>query len=376
VSELGDLLELLHGADEPFESVTVTWRMWRHHERAHRAFVAHAERQGGRTGTLYAYGSGEAPEESTETIRMWREGCRVREEHGDGRFAVAVGSTWWMWDERSGALSNEDEPEVGSGVGQQLAVLLSPARLLGAIRLRVTGHGEVVGRPTIEAEAILRPELRNVPSGFEMHDLGLGAERFVFQVDRERGVLLASTAMLGSEPFIVIEALGIAFDQPIDPERFVFVPPAGETVHSSRDQGVRLQHVTLVEAQQRAEFTVLMPREVPEDWRPRCLYVAEHKRPQVPETVTLLYHSDDGHQSVNISQTLAGDERREGQSLIEADDWEVRADGVRVRAMGGQAQTWVEREGTMAFLSSDTLSSEELARLTASLIPAPDESVL
>jgi hypothetical protein len=372
VSELGGLLELLHGAEEPFESVVVRWRVWRHNERAHQAFIAHAERAGNRSVTMY--GSGDAPEGSTQTFRIWREGERVREEHDDGRFGVAVGSIWWQWDERSGAFSNESEPEVGSGVGQQLAVLLSPARLLGAIRLRVTGHGEVVGRPTIEAEAILRPELRNVPSGFEMHDLGPGAERYVFQVDRERGVLLASTAMLGSEPFVAIEALAIAFDQPIDPERFVFVPPAGETVHNSRDLGVRLQHVTLVEAQQRAALTVLMPREVPEDWRPRCLYVEEHQRPEVPETVTLVYHSDNGHQSVNISQTVAGDERREGQSLIEADDWEVRVDGVRVRAMGGQAQAWVEREGTMAFLSSDTLSSDELARLTESLVPAPDES--
>lgn len=374
MSELGDLLELLHGADEPFDTVTVTWRTWRHHERAHQALLAHAERSGGRSVTTY--GSAEAPEESAEILRMWRQGECVREEHDDGRFAVAVGSTWWLWDERSGAFSNESEPEVGSGVGQQFALLLSPARLLGGIALRVTGSGEVAGRPTIEVEATLRPELRNRQFGFEMHELGLGAERYVLQVDRERGVLLGSTALTGAEPFVVIEALEIAFDQPIDPERFVFVPPAGETVHSSRDQGVHLEHVTLVEAQQRAAFTVLMPREVPEDWRPRCLYVEEHKRPEVPETVTLLYHSDDGHQSVNISQTVAGDERREGQSLIEADDWDVRADGVRVRAMGGQAQAWVERAGTCAFLSSDTLSSEELARLTESLVPAPDESAV
>jgi hypothetical protein len=372
VSQLGDLLELLHGAEEPFETVAVTWRVWRHHERAQRAFLAEAERSGGRV--AIAYGPGDSPEESTETVRVWRAGDRVREEHGDGSYGVTVGSTWWRWHELAGAISNEDEPEVAGGVGERLSVFLSPARLLGSVRLRVIGEGEVAGRPAIEAEAMPRALRRGEPHGFELHELGHGAERYVLQVDRERGVLLASTAYFESEPFISIEATEIAFDQPIDPERFVFVPPPGETVHSSRDQGVHHHHVTLVEAQQRASFTVLMPRQVPADWRPRCMYVEARERPQVPETVALFYHSDDGHQSVNINQSAAAEKHAQFSHMIGAGDWEPRRDGVHVRGLGGQSQAHVERAGTFAFLSSDTLSCDELARLADALVPAPDQA--
>ena len=42
---LGALLVLLHGADAPVDTVEVTYRLWRHRQRAHAAFVAESQEQ-------------------------------------------------------------------------------------------------------------------------------------------------------------------------------------------------------------------------------------------------------------------------------------------------------------------------------------------
>lgn len=44
-AELGALLVALHGADESRDEVEVTYRVWRHRERLHAAFIADAEDQ-------------------------------------------------------------------------------------------------------------------------------------------------------------------------------------------------------------------------------------------------------------------------------------------------------------------------------------------
>jgi hypothetical protein len=371
VTELGDLLELLHGAEEPFQSLAVTWRVWRHHERSHRAFLAWAERSGGQVAT--AYGPGQEPDESTETVREWREGDKVREEDSrDGAYAVRVGEIWWRWHPLRGAMSNEDDRGTG-GVGERHSVWLSPARLLGVLRLRVVGAGEVARRATIEVEAIPRAVTAGDPPWFELHELGPGAERYVLQVDAERGLLLAASAFFEGEPFQVKEAVEIVFDEPIDPERFVFVAPSGERIHAPGDRGLHHERVPLVEAQQRATFTVLMPSEVPEGWRLRCHYIEAIERPPMTETVSLFYHSASGHESVSISQSAAAGIDPTFASLTGLEDWEAREGGIHVRDPGGQAQAHLQWGGTFVFMSSDTLGVERLARLAANLIPAPYE---
>jgi hypothetical protein len=162
--ELGALLVLLHAADAPFGNVQASYRIWRHEERLREAFVADAEEQKRRGASirLHSFRSGDPePSEREETVRIWRDGERFREEHHggqrDGYYAVADGPQWWFWDERLGAMSNQDDPSVGSGVGQELEVMLNPTPLLSALRFRVTGSSHVAGRATVTAHAIARP---------------------------------------------------------------------------------------------------------------------------------------------------------------------------------------------------------------------------
>jgi hypothetical protein len=381
-SELGALLVLLHGADARLRSVQATYTVWRHNERAQRAFVAAAgeQKRRGASTTRSVAGIGQPqPAEHEETVRIWRDAERFREErdggHRDGYYAVAVGSLWWIWDKRMGAMSNQDDPSVGSGVGQRLRVMLDPTSLLSSLRFRVTGRSQVAGRATVRASAAPRPQNSRHGSSFDLHELGVGAHRYELDVDQERGTLLAVTAIRDEQPFHRITTLAIRFEEPIPAEIFQFKPPEGEEIQPTRNRH-RPQHVMLTEAQQRAPFTVLMPDRVPADWQAHCTFFEGTQRPACPSQVSLSYRSDDGHQSVSISQMAVADRAlHHYENMVDNDDWqeEIR-DGtsLRVRPAGwGQTQAYLERDGTFAFLVSDNLTGDELATLAAGLRAAP-----
>jgi outer membrane lipoprotein-sorting protein len=381
-AELGALLVLLHRADAAFLSVQATWRVWRHGERLEQAFRADAEAQKRRGASIstFAIGNGapEAPEHEQE-VRIWRAGERFREEHHggprDGYYAVADGQSWWIWDERMGARSHQDDLSVGSGVGQELEAMLNPTPLLSSLRFGVTGSSDVAGRPTITAHASPRSPDSRYGRSLELHQLGTGADDYELEIDRERGVLLAATAIRDGQPFHVITALKIQFDEPIPDETFRFEPPDGEQIQTTRDHH-RLQHVTLTEAQQRAPFTVLMPNRVPAGWQVSCTLVEASQRPPSPVQVSLGYRSDDGHESISISQMATADRASHHyENMVNDESWEeMSGDGpmVKVRPAGwGQAQAHLQRDGTFAFLVSDNLTTNQLGTIAAGLTPAP-----
>jgi hypothetical protein len=235
--ELGTLLEVLHGAGS-FRTIRVTFRVWRHSERSGAAFRSAAEERGRRGASIQTVtlrGRGDEPCERVETFRIWRSGGRIREEqHGgsrDGYYGVRHGELWWSWDETMGAASNEDDPSVGSGIGEQLSVMLDPTPLLGALQFSVVGRSQVAGRPAIMAEAVAREsDPRRRPRAFELHQLGRGADRYQLAVDAQRGVLLRAVALREGEPFQEITTVEIAFDELLDEQLFRFKAPAGEEV--------------------------------------------------------------------------------------------------------------------------------------------------
>ena len=382
---LGELLVLLHGADAPRARLTVSYRVWRHQERLQAAFLADVEerRRGGASVGVFSYGSrdGSEPAEVQETVRIWRDGERCRVEHHggqqDGYYAVVDGPLWWMWNEQSGAHSNQDDPSVGfGGIGKELQIMLNPVPLLGALRFEPVGSAEVAGRPTLTARGFPRPlDTRHGP-GFTLSDLGTGAEHYELEIDRELGVLLAVTAVRDGQPFHRITTLSLSFEEPIPDKRFRFEPPPGEEIQSRWGEE-RVEHVTLVEAQQRAPFTVLMPDTVPASWQVQCRLVRPSVRPPSPMQIGLIYRSVDGHESVSLSQFPAGG-ANPYRRLGDGDDWErVTRDGIEMRTRPtrwGQAQVELEQDGTFVHLMSDNLTREQVLKIAAGLRPAPSTS--
>ena len=207
----------------------------------------------------------------------------------DGYYAVADGPLWWYWDEDMGARSNQDDPSVGSAIGHELEIMLNPTPLLSSLRFRVAGSSQVAGRATVTAHAT--PRQHDPRPGMslelqrELHELGTGAHHYQLEVDQQRGVLLAVTAIRDEQPFHTITALAIRFDEPIPAETFQFEPPEGEEIQPTRDDH-RWQHLTLIEAQQRAPFTVLMPDRVPGSWQVHCTFFEASQRPTSPAQVS------------------------------------------------------------------------------------------
>jgi hypothetical protein len=320
------------------------------------------------------------PAETAETVRICRDGERFREEHHGGQrggyYAVADGARWWIWDERMDAMSNQDDPSVGSGVGQELKVLLDPTSLLSALRFRAAGRAQVAGRATVTAHATRRPRDGRYGGALELHQLGSGAHYYQLEIDQERSVLLDVTAVRGEQPFRKTTTLAIGFDEAIPSETFKFEPPEGEEIHPTAGRD-RPQHVTLTEAQQRAPFTVLMPDRVRASWQVHCTLLEAAQRPPSPAQVSLSYRSDDGHESISIDQMAAADRSSHHyENMVNHGDWQDQTHGgtpIKVRPAGwGQAQAHLERNGTFVFLVSDNLTADQLATIAASLRPAPD----
>jgi hypothetical protein len=382
--ELGALLALLHRADAAFDRVEATYRVWRHEERAAAAWRAEIEEEKRRGAAITSYAFSDRvdnPAETETVLRLWRAEGRVREEHEggprDGAYAVRDGGVWWSWDERTGATSNQDDPEVGFSVGEELSLMLDPTPLLGSLRFTPAGRARVAGRATLTAIAVPRiSDARQHPRAFELHQLGGGAGRYTLEIDAQRGVLLQVTASRDGEPFQRITTDQIAFDHPIAQERFRFEPPPGEEIQPTWGRH-RLAHVSLPDAQQRAPFTVLIPERIPPDWHSTCAFIEPSHRPPSPAAISLNYHSDDGHESVSLSQYSASEKPDQYELMIEHGGWRtITRDGtdVQVRTPGSpssQAQAYIERSETFVFLMSETLTGDELATLAAGLKPAP-----
>lgn len=383
--ELGALLELLHRGDAPFTTVRATYRIWRHAERAAAAWRAEIEQQKSRGASISAFAlqsGAPAPAEHEEVLRIWRDGDRAREEHEggprDGAYGVRSGDLWWSWDPDMGALSNQDDPKVGSGIGEQLSVMLDPTPLLGAMKFAAVGRSTIAERATLTADATAHPsDPRRGPRFFALHQLGSGADHYTLEIDLERGVLLEAVAVRDGKPFHRITTLDVVFDHPIADERFHFEPPAGEEIQPIGGRP-RPQRLSLPEAQQRAPFTVLIPDRIPANWHVHCVFIEASTRPPQPAQVSLNYRSDDGHESVSLAQSSAANRPYGYEQLTSSDAWQdVERNGTVVRVtkpdarFGSQAQAHLERDGTFVFLSSETLNSDQLATLAAGLKAAP-----
>jgi hypothetical protein len=231
-----------------------------------------------------------------------------------------------------GALSNQHDPKVGSGIGEELSVMLDPSPLLGAMKFAAVGSSTIAKRVTITADATARPpDPRGGLRSFALHQLGSGADHYTLEVDVERGVLLEAVALRDGKPFHRITTVEVVFDHPIADERFHFEPPAGEEIQPIGGR-LRPQRLSLPEAQQRAPFTVLIPERIPANWHVHCIFIATSTRPPQPAQVSLHYRSDDGHESVSLAQSSATNRPSGYEQLTSGDAWQdVERNGTVVR---------------------------------------------
>jgi outer membrane lipoprotein-sorting protein len=379
MATLGEVLVLLHNAEDSFTRFHGEAVVWSHVKRQHEAFVAEAEESGGTLMVAVGDPTEPAPQETREEISVWIERpdrVRVSRRGGylDGHETVRVGSTWWSLGGPTGAITNEGDDSYGTGADQELEPLLNPASLLSLLRLSVVGEGRRGDRKTIRVLAVPREtDEEHGEHGWGLHSLGSGADEYAIEVDRASGLLLWVEARRNGEPFKRIELSSVELDPELSPETFELEPPPGESFEKPDFDST--EAMALHEASAKASFRVFVPESVPRDWELTVHYTEPYERLQVEEGVWLSYRSRDGAAGVEITQAA----RAEADEPEWGDDppWRdlVRGD-IKLCARDRdrdcpQAQALFERNGTWFTMTSESLTAEELADLAALLVPAP-----
>jgi outer membrane lipoprotein-sorting protein len=364
MSELGDVLELLHGAHRRYRTVRLVAHEWRHNARFLAAYEE-AMRAGGASGYQSAAGEG-VPAETDVVVRVWFEQPnRFREEREDGgrRYVAASdGSRWWTALPDWATIAEEGDGWLRGHVGRGIRPLLDPAQVAGLVDLETGGHGEVAGRPAYVVTATPRPGVHP-----DVDVLATGADRHELLVDAERGLLLAVTSSRSEEPFSSIRVDEIAFDEPIDEARFAYEAKPGEQLLGLHESAG--EHVSIEEAARRASFTVLVPGELGRGWQMHVLYTPGADGSRVRETVSLTLYRDDATHSIAIRQTAPPFERWQlnGTERVERGGRELHV------SSEGWRRVLVEHSGTALEVSSSSVETDELVDLALALSPAPTE---
>jgi outer membrane lipoprotein-sorting protein len=364
VSELGDVLELLHGAHRRYRTVRLVAHEWRHDARFLAAYEQ-AMRAGGASGYESAQDEG-VPAETDVVVRAWFEQPnRFREEREDGgRLYVAAsnGSRWWTALPDWATIAEDGDGWLRGHVGRGIRQLLDPARLVGVVDLEPRARGEVAGRPAYAVTATPRPGVYP-----DVDVLATGADRHELLVDAERGLLLAATSSRSGEPFSSIRVDEIAFDEPIDAARFAYEPKPGEPVLGLHESAG--EHVSIEEAARRASFTVLVPGELGRGWQMHVLHTQGADGSQLRETVSLTLYREDATHTIAIRQTAPPFERWQlnGTERVDRGGRELRVSGE------GWRRVLLEHSGTALEISSSSVETDELVELALALAPAPTE---
>lgn len=374
MSELGDLLVLMHGASARITTVRATVRTWRHLRRSREAMESLPG------ATIYAVGEGPEAESTESVVRLWlAPPDREREEREDpdgSSLSVQRGRVWWRYDPVNGALSNEHDPETGQGsIGSEFPWLLDPAPAIGLLDYLEIAPGRRAGRPVLRVRAV--PRARD---GFGLGQLGLdAADELLLDVDSERGALLRVECRYAGEPFSIAEVEQIAFDEDFAEETFTFTPPPGEEIRSTAaDSGV-WRGITIERAVALAPFTVWIPARLPAEWETKIGFGAEQERPPMAPHVYFHHRARDGTHGVMVSQSPAGHPAAEEYEPAGANPWRDIERGGRPMQVRDPAEDWqpaqlrMELDGTRIGMHSNDLGAGALADLAAGLVRAPAE---
>jgi outer membrane lipoprotein-sorting protein len=373
MSDVADVLVLLHGARGRVSTVRATVRMWRDVRRHGEAL-----QRAGWVG--YAPLDAPEPEAFEEIVRVWfAPPGRVREEH-EGRHGAWVGvcrgGQWWRYDEVNGAMSNEGTPpDSRSGIGDELEWLLDPAPAMGMLEFDTIVRARRAGRPVLRVRAVPRtPAAGN--DGPLMRLGAIGADELLLEVDAERGALLRIESRFEREPIALSEVVEIAYDEAFADDTFVFTPPPGEAVRSVVEL-LPVQHdLTVEQAVAVAPFTVWIPARVPADWEAQIGFAVGQHRPAMAPHVFLHYRAPDGTYSLRIAESPA-DGPRDLEAEGPGGTWHETQRGeqqVHVREPTDPwqtAQARVELDGTRILIQSTNLTADALADVAAGLIRAP-----
>jgi outer membrane lipoprotein-sorting protein len=398
VAGVGDFLELLHRASSSYQTFRGEFRVIDQPDVSNRALrelrdvvertppPSREVQRGGSSGSFSGFffiGASDEDDDATDEpseslMRVWfdRGARRYREEEGEGeeqQLTVRDGRSWWSYDPFMGARSNEGEDASSrSTIGGSAEILLSPSKLLAVLQFEQVEPGDRGGRSMLRARAHRNPDAR-LPAAQGLSDFGWGADAYELEADAERGVLLRAVSYFKGDEMRVIEAIHVAFDEPLSADTFVFSSPDGSAPVS--DNEPRDASIPIHQAAGLAPFAVFVLAGMPDGWTPFARFSPARQRPPSAAQVSLTYLAASGAGTVFVVQHREGDDHAPSEAgrLVER---EVIRDGVTieiVESTGEYRTVRLTRDGTRIGITSSDLSADELLELASRLRPAPSE---
>jgi hypothetical protein len=233
MSELGQLLELIHDAHQRLRTFQGEYRDWTRPRPSLELIVARSEADGGQR-TQWR-GAGPFPVAVAGRRRVWLQrpdSLRVEIIRGTElvRSGVLKQARWWRWDAVHGvdmSVASVDGSDDWSVPPLLSPPLLEPVRLLAPLRLQPVGRGDRAGREVLCARGSLRHPTRTAQT-----------HAFELEFDAQHGTVLRWASLDHGQLVGSTEAIKVAYDAPIDLERFVFVAPDGRPVRAEQQMTV------------------------------------------------------------------------------------------------------------------------------------------
>jgi hypothetical protein len=215
LSELGDALELLHGAAARVTTLTAALLVWYDQERGMRAIEAAQQRHPrGAIAVFRPVGRGAPPPPSQYEQRIlvhYRQPDRYRlhrqaaAAHPHDVLQVCDGQREWTY------VAAERKAWVQAPGQHELLRMLDPSWLAAACTLRVAGHTGYEGRAALELDGRPRPD----PAALhQYHHLDGDAEELHAVLDAETGLLLSLTSRFDGAPYKVERLTDVIVNQP------------------------------------------------------------------------------------------------------------------------------------------------------------------
>ncbi|HEV8459382.1 MAG TPA: hypothetical protein VGQ38_01620 [Gaiellaceae bacterium] len=298
-----DLLALLHTGGRDLRTVRLSATTRTDHEVVSRA----RERWLRERGQSVVHSLAERPAFSEERTRLWIERPDKVREEVDGQFphyGVSVGDTWWMSNGVQGAMTNNGSPNHTASIGEHFRLMLEPAPLLPRFDFEILGEKSTLGRRVVHVHAHTRPtnerHVRLLPP------MAIGGEDCEFEIEVEHGTLLRLVALIEGQPAIDRRITEIAYNEPIDPERFVFVPREGEEIEDV-STGRDFKNESIEEIARRAKFSVFKATGLDAGWRMRAIHLRPRRGDSWHEQVHLHYNLDDATRSFSVNEQSSRD---------------------------------------------------------------------
>jgi hypothetical protein len=223
MSELGQLLELLHDAHRRLGTFEGEYRDWTRPRPSLEVIIERSEVDGRQR--MQWRGAGPFPVATATERRIWLQrpdSLRIEIVSGTKlvRFGVLTQARWWRWDAVHG--SDMGTAPVDASDGWSVPPLLSPpllepVRLLAPLRLQPSGRGTRAGREVVCARGSPRQPARTAQ-----------ALAFELEFDAQHGTMLRCAALEKDQLVSVSEAVEVRYGSHVDKQRFVFVSPDGK----------------------------------------------------------------------------------------------------------------------------------------------------